>query len=105
MSLLMATLAALAYTIGGIFMKLSNGLSVPMPTVMVYGCFLTGATLQILLTKGVDLGISYIFVLGLEAILAALFGICIFQEKLSTPHLTGIFLVVMGVALLRSGVK
>jgi|APDOM4702015248_1054824.scaffolds.fasta_scaffold636609_1 small multidrug resistance pump/quaternary ammonium compound-resistance protein SugE len=105
MSLLMATLAAFAYAIGGIFMKLSHGLSVPIPTLMVYGCFLTGATLQIFLMKGADLGISYIFVLGLEAILAALFGIFIFQEKLSIPHLTGIFLVVVGVALLRSGLK
>jgi multidrug transporter EmrE-like cation transporter len=105
MSLFIAILAALAYAIGGIFMKHSHGLSVFVPTLIVYACFFTGATLQTVLTNGADLGITYIFVLGLEAIIVALFGIHIFQEKLSTLNLTGIIFVVLGVAILRSGMK
>lgn len=103
MSLFIAMFAALAYTIGGIFMKLSHGLTVPLPTLAVYGLFFVGVTLQIMLTKGSGLGITYIFVLGLEAVLATLFGICIFQEKLSLLNMLGIVLVVLGVSFLRAG--
>jgi small multidrug resistance pump len=105
MSLSIAIAAALVYTIGGVFMKLSQGLTVLGPTLMVYVCFLAGATLQILLLNGTELGVNYIFVLGLEAVLAALFGIYYFQEKLSLTHLSGMVLVVVGIALLRTGGK
>jgi small multidrug resistance pump len=105
MSLFIAIAAALVYTIGGVFMKLSQGLTVLGPTLMVYVCFLAGATLQILLLNGTELGVNYIFVLGMEAVLAALFGIYYFQEKLSLTHLSGMVLVVVGIALLRTGGK
>jgi small multidrug resistance pump/quaternary ammonium compound-resistance protein SugE len=102
MSLFLAIITALAYTIGGIFMKLSQGLTVPIPTVAVYALFLLGVTLQILLTNGSGLGITYILVLGLEAVMATLFGMYIFGEKLSPLNLSGIVLVLIGVIFLRS---
>jgi small multidrug resistance pump len=105
MSLLIAITAALSYTIGGILMKLSQGLSVPLPTVGVYVLFLLGATLQTILTNGADLGITYILVLGIEAVMATLFGTYIFQERLTFLNFSGIILVVIGVAFLRSGGK
>jgi small multidrug resistance pump/quaternary ammonium compound-resistance protein SugE len=83
-------------------MKLSQGLSVPIPTVAVYGLFFIGVTLQIWLTNGSGLGITYILVLGLEAVMATLFGMYIFGEKLSPLNLSGILLVVIGVIFLRS---
>jgi small multidrug resistance pump/quaternary ammonium compound-resistance protein SugE len=105
MSLLIAIMAAFAFTVGGVFMKYSQGLSVLLPTIATYGLFLIGTTLQTFLMHGADLGITYLLVLGLEAILASLFGICIFHEKLSPTNLSGIFLVVVGVACLRANIK
>jgi small multidrug resistance pump len=93
--------AALAYTVGGIFMKLSQGLINPMPTAIVYGCFLTGATLQIVSMNKGDLGISYIFVLALEAVLAFGFGIFFFKEHQSFMKYVALALIVTGIALLR----
>ncbi len=105
MSLLIAILAAFAFTVGGIFMKHSQGLSVFLPTIAAYGLYLVGTTFQTLLMHGSDLGITYMLVLGLEAVLASLFGIYIFHEKLSATGLSGIFLVVAGVACLRLNLK
>jgi multidrug transporter EmrE-like cation transporter len=105
MSLLIAIMAAVAFAVGGVFMKHSQGLSVFLPTVATYGFYLVGTTLQTLLMQGSDLGITYVLVLGLEAVLASLFGIYIFHEKVSATSLSGMFLVVAGIACLRFNPK
>jgi multidrug transporter EmrE-like cation transporter len=102
MYLLIAILAAFAYTIGGTFMKLSAGFSEFLPSVMVYVCFLVGATLQTFLLNQSHMGISYILVLGLEAVSALMFSLILFRESYSIVTMVGIFLVVMGTALLRA---
>jgi multidrug transporter EmrE-like cation transporter len=101
MTFAMAIAAAIAYTIGGIFMKHSAGLSVLTPSLLVYLCFGLGASLQTLLTHKAQLGVSYILVLGLESVMAALFGAIFFKETYSIPAMLGIGLIVAGVAVLR----
>jgi multidrug transporter EmrE-like cation transporter len=102
MYLLIAILAAVTYTIGGTFMKLSAGFSEFVPSLMVYVCFLVGATLQVFLLNQAPMGISYILVLGLEALSALLISLLFFRESYSFVTMVGIFLVVMGTALLRA---
>jgi multidrug transporter EmrE-like cation transporter len=101
MTFAMAMAAAIAYTIGAIFMKHSAGLSVFTPSLLVYACFAIGASLQTLLMAKSQLGVSYILVLGLESVLAALFGAVFFKETYSVPAMLGIGLIVAGVAILR----
>ena len=93
--------AALAYTVGGIFMKLSQGLTHPAPTIAVYGCFFLGATLQILSMNEGQLGITYIIVLALEAAFAFGFGIFFFNERQTITKYVAIGLIIAGIALLR----
>jgi small multidrug resistance pump len=102
MTFAMAIAAAIAYTIGGIFMKHSAGLSVLTPSLLVYLCFGLGASLQTMLLAKSELGVSYILVLGLESVMAALFGAIFFKETYSVPAMVGIGLIVAGVAVLRS---
>jgi multidrug transporter EmrE-like cation transporter len=102
MYFVLAALAALSYTIGGVFMKLSAGFTQPLPSFMVYLFFLLGASLQIYLTNNAHLGITYILVLGLEAVCAALFSALLFKEGYTHFTLIGIFLVVAGTACLRA---
>lgn len=101
LDLLMVLGAALAYTVGGIFMKLSQGLSNPFPTVLVYACFMAGATLQTIVMQKGDLGITYIIVLAVEAVLAFGFGIILFKEPQTLMRYVAVALVVAGIALLR----
>jgi small multidrug resistance pump len=102
MTLLMAITAALAYTIGGIFMKLSGGLTSLIPSLMVYLCFAIGASLQTLVTVKSQLGASYVLILGVESILAVVFGAVFFKESCSWQVFGGMVLIVAGITILRS---
>lgn len=101
--LLMAVSAALSFTIGGVFMQFSDGLSRLIPSLLVYAMFAIGASLQTLATQHSQMGITYIFVIGLEVLLAVMFGILLFKEEYSSLKIAGIFLVTVGVIFLRSG--
>jgi small multidrug resistance pump len=99
---LMSIGAALSFTTGGIFMQLSHGLTKPLPTVLVYLLFALGASLQTLVTRQSGMGLSYVLILGLEVLMASLFSVVFFREGYSALKLFGIFLVTIGVAVLRS---
>ncbi|HLK60389.1 MAG TPA: SMR family transporter [Chthonomonadaceae bacterium] len=101
MSLLLNTAAALSYVIGGVFMKLSTGLSRPGPSLMVFLCFCTGAGLQAFAMRKAEMGVAYILVLGLEAVLAFTVGAVFFREDRSLWKLLGVGLVVVGILLLH----
>ncbi len=100
----MAIGAALAFTVGGIFMKPSQGLTRPWPTVAVLGLFAVGA---LLLTLSVaargELGAAYLFVLGLETVLAFAFGMMIFGERANVGRILGLFLLIAGMILIERG--
>lgn len=102
MYLVLVLIAAISFTIGGIYMKRAAGLTRLVPTLLVYLFFVIGASLQTLVMQDSHLGITYIFVLGLESILALLSGVLIFQEKYSVLKLFGVFLIVAGVIFLHT---
>lgn len=99
----MITAAAVLYTIGGVYMKFSAGFTHLVPSLFVYLCFIAGASLQNVAMRQADLGVTYIFVLGMESVLALLFGILLFKESYSLLRLVGISLIVAGMIFLRSG--
>jgi multidrug transporter EmrE-like cation transporter len=94
-------LASLAYAVGAIFMKASDGYARPWPSFLVYVCFGVGATCQVFAMRFQDVGSGYTIVLGLEAVAAIGLGILLFREPLTLMRATGIALVLGGVVLLR----
>jgi small multidrug resistance pump len=94
--------AALSFTIGGVFMKTSDGLTQPWPTAMLLVCFAIGAVLQTLAMRGEALGTTYVVVLGAEAVLACWLGWSVFGERLTTLQLAGIIAILIGIAAVRS---
>lgn len=102
-TLLMPVGAAIAYTTGGVFMQLSEGLTRPLQSLMVYFLFAIGASLQTVATRHAGMGLTYILVLGLEAVLAVVFSAFFLKEGYSVLKLAGIVMVTLGVVLLRSG--
>jgi multidrug transporter EmrE-like cation transporter len=98
----MIILAALLFTVGGVFMKLSEGLTRFWPTVLVFTLFVSGAALQTLAMKREDLAVTYILVVGLEAILAFLFGVLLFSESCTPWRIAGVVLIAGGIISLRS---
>ena len=101
MELLQLIIASAAYAVGGLFMKFSDGLSRPLPVIAFSLLFLAGAQLQALGMRRADLGVAYIFVLGLEALLAALFSIGLLRESWSATRVAAVALILAGIVLLR----
>ena len=96
-------LAALSFSIGGYFMKLSAGLTQLRPTVLVFLFFALGAGLQTLAMRDHQMAVTYIIVLGLEAITAFSLGVLFLKEANSLAKLAGVGLVLAGIVVLRTG--
>ena len=95
-------LAALFFTVGGIFMKLSDGLTRFWPTLIVFALFAIGAALQTLAMKREDLAVTYLLVVGLKSILAFMFGVLLFSESCHPARIAGVLLITCGIISLRS---
>jgi multidrug transporter EmrE-like cation transporter len=101
MPLTLCLLAALAFTAGGIVMKVADGVRLSFATASFLALFAAGAALQATALRGADLGPTYVVVLGLEAALALVFGTLFYAEPVTVPKLAAVLLIVAGIALLR----
>jgi quaternary ammonium compound-resistance protein SugE len=101
MHLVLAGLAALFFTVGGIFMKHADGLRNASPTMVFLVLFACGAAIQSQAMRGTELGATYLIVLGLEAALAVAFGALLFAEPMTLSKAAAVLLIVGGIAILR----
>lgn len=98
MNLLLLTTAAACYTTAGILMKLSDGLTKPVPSLLLFLVVMSGAAVQAFAVRNAHLGLTYLLVLGLGAGLALVGSVIIFREQFSGLELAGLFFVVAGLA-------
>jgi multidrug transporter EmrE-like cation transporter len=103
MYLVLVMVAALAYTLGGMYMKLSKGLSKLVPSLLVYFFLIAGASMEAIAMEGSSLGVTYLFVIGVEFILAFLGAAFLFRESYSHGSLFGVSLIVAGIIMLSAG--
>jgi multidrug transporter EmrE-like cation transporter len=99
----LAALAALSFSVGGYFTKLSRGLTVLGPSAMMFALFALGSALQALAMRNESMAFTYAFVLGLEAVTAFVLSVWLLGESASLTRISGIGFVVVGIALLKSG--
>jgi multidrug transporter EmrE-like cation transporter len=85
------------------FMKLSVGLTRLRPTLLMFGFFSVGAVLQTVAMRGEQMAITYIVVLGFEAITALVLSVLLLNESASLAKVAGVALVLGGIVLLRTG--
>jgi multidrug transporter EmrE-like cation transporter len=97
----LVVLAALAFSVGGYCMKLSAGLTRPLPSVLLFLLFALGAALQAVAMRDEPMSVTYIVVLGLEAVTAYALGVIFLNEHSSITKVSGVALVVAGIVLLR----
>jgi len=100
---LMLIIAAASFAVGGLFMKLSLGLSRPVPTVVFLLLFCAGAALQAFAMRSGELGIAYIFVLGAEAFLTMLLSVSVLGERCAPGRIGAVALVLTGIVWMRFG--
>ena len=96
---LLLILAAVSYSTGGYFMKLAEGLTKGIPTLLVLALFSLGALLQTIAMRHAEMTITYIMVLGLEAIASLLLGLLFLGEGITLMKLIGVLLVWIGVVV------
>jgi multidrug transporter EmrE-like cation transporter len=102
MDIIFLVLAAVAFSVGGLLMKVSAGLTRPAPTAGFLILFLIGAMLQSFGMRRTDLSVAYIFVLGLEAALTVLLSVGYLKENCPPQRIAAISVIVFGIAWLRT---
>ena len=101
MRIALLSLAALAFTVGGIFMKRADGVRHAADTAVYLLLFAVGAVMLSQAMRGAELGTTYIIVLGLEAAFAVFFGAVLFSEPITFSKTAAMLLIVGGIAWLR----
>jgi small multidrug resistance pump len=94
-------LAILMEVLGTTCMKLSEGFSKLVPSVLVFVLYGVCFVLMILALKRIELGVTYAIWSGLGTALIALIGIVWFQESVSLMKIVSIGFIVLGVVGLR----
>jgi small multidrug resistance pump len=96
--------AAILFEIAGTTcMKLSEGFTKPLPSVLLLVCYLIAFTALTLCLKTIDLGIAYAIWAGVGTALAAMIGFGFFREPVSALKVVCILLILIGVVGLHYG--
>lgn len=101
MYLVLLIAASLLFATGGLFMKLSLGLTRLTPSIFVFVFFCAGAACQAIAMKRADMGVAYVFVLGLEAVVAFLISVLALNESAAPMRVAAVLLIVAGIVLLQ----
>ena len=101
---LVLALAIVSEVIGTVSMKLSDGFSKPLPSVIVVvgyaGAFIALARV---LKMGLPVGVAYAIWSGVGVALVALIGAAFLNETMSVVQVVGLVLIVAGVVALEAG--
>ena len=100
-SLLM--LAITAEVIGTSCLRLSQGMTKPLPTVLVFGAYAIAMALLSKVVLAIPLGLTYALWSGIGTVAIVLVGWLAYQQTLSAGQLLGIGLITAGVALVNVG--
>jgi small multidrug resistance pump len=87
--------------VGTTCMKLSEGFTRLIPSILVFVLYMASFTFMILALKKMELGIVYAIWAGLGTALIALIGIVWFQESVTLLKIVSLVLVVAGVVGLQ----
>lgn len=91
---------------GTVSMKLSDGFTKLVPSILIFVFYAASFTLLTLALKRIDVSVAYAVWAGVGTALIAVVGILYFKEPLSAMKVFSIFLIIAGVIGLNlSGAK
>jgi len=93
--------AILTEVVGTTLMKVSQGLTRILPTVMMFVLYGVSFVFMALALKKIEVSTAYAIWSGLGTALIAMIGIAWFRESINLPKLMGLVLIVVGVVLLN----
>lgn len=101
MNYVFLALAIILEVIGSSFLKLSEGFTKLLPTVVMAIAYLGCFYFLSLALKTIPMGIAYAIWAGVGIILTALVSVVVFRQTLDFPAVIGIMLIVAGVFVMN----
>lgn len=98
---LMLLLAGIFEVTWAIAMKYSDGFTVLLPSVITAVFYLASAVFLSLALRHLPLGTAYAMWTGFGIVGTTVFGIFLFQEKLTLPQVICVLLIVVGIVGLK----
>lgn len=92
-------MAIVSEVVGTSFLKLSDGFTKLLPSVLVVACYALAFYLLALSLKTMKVGIAYAIWAGLGVALLAVIGRLFFHETINGAAVFGIILIITGVVL------
>jgi small multidrug resistance pump len=100
----LALTGAIALEIAGTTsMKLSQGFTRTIPSVLLFVFYALSFALMTIAVKRIDMSVSYAIWSGVGTAVIALIGVFAFHESLTTVQVVSIVLIIVGVIGLRAG--
>lgn len=87
--------------IGSSFLKLSEGFTKPIPSLLLIVFYALSFVFIILALKTISLSVGYSIWAGLGTAGAALVGLFLFNEKMSAINLIGLIVIIVGVVVMN----
>ncbi|MEK3745788.1 multidrug efflux SMR transporter [Brevibacillus sp. FSL K6-0770] len=103
MSWVYLLLAILLEVAGTTSMKLSEGLSKPVPTVLMFVFYVLCFSSLSLALKEMEVGTAYAIWSGLGTAIIALIGVIIFKDAFTVKKMVAVGLIIAGCVLLNLG--
>lgn len=94
-------IAILTEVVGTTMMKVSQGLTRLVPSVLMFAMYAVSFVLMALALKKIEVSMAYAIWSGLGTALIAAIGIYWFHEALTGPKVAGTILIIAGVVLLN----
>ena len=96
-------LAISAEVIGTSFLRLSEGMTRPLPTLLVFGAYAIAMALLSRVVLSIPLGVTYALWSGIGTVVIVLVGRFAYSQLLSPTQLIGIGVITAGVVLVNLG--
>ena len=96
-------LAISAEVIGTSFLRLSEGMSRPLPTLLVFGAYAIAMALLSRVVLSIPLGLTYALWSGIGTVVIVMVGRFAYSQLLNPTQLIGIGLITAGVVLVNLG--
>ena len=96
-------LAISAEVIGTSFLRLSEGMTWPLPTLLVFGAYAIAMALLSRVVLSIPLGLTYALWSGIGTVVIVLVGRFAYSQLLNPTQLIGIGLITAGVVLVNLG--
>jgi small multidrug resistance pump len=96
-------IGSLAFSIGGAFMRLSDGFTKFWPSAAIAVCFVVGAAFLARAVNRGGLSTTFVIGLGIEAVISVGIGLALLGERLTGAQTAGIAIILIGLATLKHG--